>query len=139
VRLQVRQVGRRQVAFGLIRNRPQAFGPYVDPKNSRIVIAAPGNDAHAFSRLNRAVFPEMYGEFSGPSCNRTTHVDAPVGHAASPPKTTRRSDRTSVTLRRTAVPVTADARSDWYLRFAADRVANFAFRKDERCPMSPRY
>jgi hypothetical protein len=127
-----------KVAFGLIRNRPQAIRPFADPKHSRIVIVAPGNDAHAFSRLIRATLPEMYGEFSDPSCNRTTRIDARAVRAAPPPKTTRRSDRTSVTLRRTAVLVTADARSDRSLRFAAVRIANFAFTKDERCPMSPR-
>lgn len=49
-------------AFGYVRNHLQAIKQYGDAKNSHIVVVAHGNELHAFSRLNRAAYPEMYEE-----------------------------------------------------------------------------
>ena len=49
-----------QVAFGYIRNHLKAIQEYGQPDKSHIVIVAHGNELHAFSRLNRDVYPEMY-------------------------------------------------------------------------------
>lgn len=47
-------------AFAYIRNHIKALKEYGDFKNSHIVIVAHGNELHAFSRLNRAAYPEVY-------------------------------------------------------------------------------
>jgi len=49
-------------AFGYVLNHLKAIKQYGDAPNSHIVIVAHGNELHAFSRLNRAAFPEMYGQ-----------------------------------------------------------------------------
>ncbi len=49
-------------AFGYIKNHLKAIQEYGQPKTSHIVIVAHGNELHAFSRLNRAAYPEMYEE-----------------------------------------------------------------------------
>jgi len=49
-----------RVAFGYVRNHLKAIKEYGDPKNSRIVIVAHGNELHSFSRLNRMSYPDMY-------------------------------------------------------------------------------
>ena len=49
-----------KVAFGYIRAHLKAIREYGDPKNSHIVLVAHGNELHAFSRLNRAAYPDMY-------------------------------------------------------------------------------
>lgn len=49
-----------KVAFGYIRNHLKTIQEYGDPKNSHIVLVAHGNELHAFSRLNRAAYPDMY-------------------------------------------------------------------------------
>lgn len=49
-------------AFGYVKNHLRAIEEYGDPKNSRVVIVAHGNELHAFSRLNRAAYPGMYEE-----------------------------------------------------------------------------
>jgi intracellular sulfur oxidation DsrE/DsrF family protein len=51
-----------KVAFGYIKNHLQAIKEFGDSPNSHIVIVAHGNELHAFSRLNRAAYPEMYDE-----------------------------------------------------------------------------
>lgn len=48
------------VAFGYVKNHLDVIRKYGDPKNSHLVIVAHGNELHAFSRLNRAVYPDMY-------------------------------------------------------------------------------
>ncbi|MGX5649257.1 DsrE family protein [Hydrogenophaga borbori] len=48
-------------AFGYVKNHLRAIKEYGDPK-SHIVIVAHGNELHAFSRLNRAAYPDMYEE-----------------------------------------------------------------------------
>jgi intracellular sulfur oxidation DsrE/DsrF family protein len=47
-------------AFSYVKNHIQAMKQYGDFKNSHIVIVAHGNELHAFSRLNRAAYPDMY-------------------------------------------------------------------------------
>ena len=49
-------------AFAYVKNHLLAIEDYGDPKNSRVVIVAHGNELHAFSRLNRAAYPGMYEE-----------------------------------------------------------------------------
>ena len=49
-------------AFGYVLNHLQAIKQYGDPAHSHLVIVAHGNELHALSRLNRAAFPEMYGQ-----------------------------------------------------------------------------
>ncbi|WP_418318939.1 DsrE family protein [Piscinibacter sakaiensis] len=49
-------------AFGYIKNHLRAIKEYGTPAGSHIVIVAHGNELHAFSRLNRAAYPEMYDE-----------------------------------------------------------------------------
>jgi intracellular sulfur oxidation DsrE/DsrF family protein len=50
-----------KAAFGYVKNHLRAIKEYGDPK-SHIVIVAHGNELHAFSRLNRAAYPDMYEE-----------------------------------------------------------------------------
>lgn len=47
-------------AFNYVKNHIQALKQYGDFRNSRLVIVAHGNELHAFSRLNRALYPAMY-------------------------------------------------------------------------------
>jgi intracellular sulfur oxidation DsrE/DsrF family protein len=49
-------------AFGYIKNHLKAIKEYGQPTTSHIVIVAHGNELHAFSRLNRAAYPDMYEE-----------------------------------------------------------------------------
>lgn len=49
-------------AFAYVRNHLKAIQEYGDAKQSHLVIVAHGNELHAFSRLNRAAFPDMYDE-----------------------------------------------------------------------------
>ena len=49
-------------ALGYVRNHLKAIKEFGDPKSSRIVIVAHGNEIHALSRLNRAAYPEMYDQ-----------------------------------------------------------------------------
>ena len=49
-----------KAAFGYVKNHLAALKKYGDLKNSRIVIVAHGNELHAFSRLNRDAYPDMY-------------------------------------------------------------------------------
>jgi uncharacterized protein len=49
-------------AFGYVRNHLQAIKDFGQPATSHIVIVAHGNELHAFSRLNRAAYPDMYEE-----------------------------------------------------------------------------
>ncbi len=49
-------------AFGYIKNHIKAMKEYGDYKNSHIVLVAHGNELHAFSRLNRAAYPDMYNQ-----------------------------------------------------------------------------
>ncbi len=49
-------------AFGYVKNHLQAIKEYGQPRTSHIVIVAHGNELHAFSRLNRAAYPDMYDE-----------------------------------------------------------------------------
>lgn len=49
-------------AFGYIKNHLKAIKEYGQPATSHIVIVAHGNELHAFSRLNRAAYPDMYEE-----------------------------------------------------------------------------
>ena len=51
-----------KVAFGYITNHLRAIKEYGDPANSHLVIVAHGNELHAFSRLNRLAYPDMYEE-----------------------------------------------------------------------------
>ena len=51
-----------KAAFGYIKNHLRAIKEYGDPARSHIVIVAHGNELHAFSRLNRAAYPDMYDE-----------------------------------------------------------------------------
>jgi intracellular sulfur oxidation DsrE/DsrF family protein len=51
-----------KAAFGYVKNHLRAIKEYGDPKQSHIVIVAHGNELHAFSRLNRAAYPDMYEE-----------------------------------------------------------------------------
>src|SRR5690606_2327505 len=50
-----------KAAFGYVKNHLRAIEGYGDPK-SHTVIVAHGNELHAFSRLNRAAYPDMYEE-----------------------------------------------------------------------------
>ncbi|MCZ7597405.1 MAG: DsrE family protein [Gammaproteobacteria bacterium] len=47
-------------ALGFVRNHIKALEEFGDLEASDIVIVAHGNDLHAFSRHNRAAFPEAY-------------------------------------------------------------------------------
>lgn len=47
-------------ALGYIRNHIKAMQEFGDMKNSKFVVVSHGNDLHAFSRLNRAAFPDAY-------------------------------------------------------------------------------
>lgn len=49
-----------RVAFNYVKNHLEAIKQYGKPASSHLVIVAHGNELHAFSRLNRAAFPEMY-------------------------------------------------------------------------------
>ena len=49
-------------AFGYVKNHLQAIKEYGQPRASHVVIVAHGNELHAFSRLNRAAYPDMYEE-----------------------------------------------------------------------------
>lgn len=49
-------------AFGYVKNHLEAIRQYGDSKASRIVIVAHGNELHAMSRRNRALYPHMYEE-----------------------------------------------------------------------------
>lgn len=49
-------------AFGYVKNHLQAIKDFGQPATSHIVIVAHGNELHAFSRLNRAAYPDMYEE-----------------------------------------------------------------------------
>jgi len=49
-------------AFGYVLNHLKAIKEYGDAPRSHLVIVAHGNELHAFSRLNRAAFPDMYGK-----------------------------------------------------------------------------
>ncbi len=49
-------------AFGYVKNHLEAIKKYGQPDTSKIVIVAHGNELHAFSRLNRAAYPQMYDE-----------------------------------------------------------------------------
>ncbi|WP_019170025.1 DsrE family protein [Pseudaminobacter salicylatoxidans] len=50
-------------ALGFIRNHIKALKEFGDFEKSRIVIVAHGNELHAFSRENKAAFPEAYAAF----------------------------------------------------------------------------
>lgn len=47
-------------ALGFVRNHIAAAKEFGDFKNSKFVVIAHGNELHAFSRLNRAAYPEVY-------------------------------------------------------------------------------
>ena len=47
-------------AFGYVTNHLQAIKEYGQPAASHIVVVAHGNELHAFSRHNRAAYPDMY-------------------------------------------------------------------------------
>lgn len=51
-----------RTAFGYIKNHLKAIKEFGEPTRSHIVIVAHGNELHAFSRKNRAVYPGMYTE-----------------------------------------------------------------------------
>ena len=51
-----------KTAFGYIKNHLKAIKEFGQPDKSHIVLVAHGNELHAFSRLNRAAFPNMYDE-----------------------------------------------------------------------------
>jgi intracellular sulfur oxidation DsrE/DsrF family protein len=51
-----------KAAFSYVKNHLAAIKAYGDPKKSHLVIVAHGNELHAFSRLNRAAYPDMYEE-----------------------------------------------------------------------------
>jgi uncharacterized protein len=62
-------------AFAYVKNHLKAIAEYGDPKQSHLVIVAHGNELHAFSRLNRAAFPDMYDELKAlKSAGVTIHV-----------------------------------------------------------------
>jgi intracellular sulfur oxidation DsrE/DsrF family protein len=64
-------------AFAYIRNHLKAIREHGDPKRSHLVIVAHGNELHAFSRLNRAAFPEMYEDLKAlKDAGVTIHVCA---------------------------------------------------------------
>lgn len=50
-----------KVAFGYIRAHLRALKEFGDSKNSHIVIVSHGNELHSFSRLNRGLYPDIYG------------------------------------------------------------------------------
>ncbi|GJL84025.1 MAG: hypothetical protein DHS20C01_36590 [marine bacterium B5-7] len=50
-------------ALGFVRNHIKALQEFGDLEKSDIVIVAHGNDLHAFSRLNKAAYPEAYSAF----------------------------------------------------------------------------
>jgi intracellular sulfur oxidation DsrE/DsrF family protein len=50
-------------ALGFIRNHIKALKEFGDFDKSRIVIVAHGNELHAFSRKNKAAYPEAYEAF----------------------------------------------------------------------------
>ena len=47
-------------ALGYINNHLNSLKEYGDVKNSHLVVVAHGNELHAFSRLNRAAYPDLY-------------------------------------------------------------------------------
>ncbi len=47
-------------AFGYVTNHLKAIKEFGDAGRSHIVVVAHGNELHAFSRLNRAAYPDMY-------------------------------------------------------------------------------
>lgn len=47
-------------ALNFIRNHIAAAKEFGDFKNSKFVVISHGNELHAFSRLNRAIYPEVY-------------------------------------------------------------------------------
>jgi intracellular sulfur oxidation DsrE/DsrF family protein len=47
-------------AFAYVTNHLKAIKEYGEPASSHLVIVAHGNELHAFSRLNRAAYPDMY-------------------------------------------------------------------------------
>ncbi len=47
-------------ALGFIRNHIAAAKEFGDFENSKFVVVAHGNELNAFSRLNRAAFPDLY-------------------------------------------------------------------------------
>jgi intracellular sulfur oxidation DsrE/DsrF family protein len=50
-------------ALGFIKNHIKAMKEFGDFDKSKIVIVAHGNELHAFSRKNKAAFPEAYEAF----------------------------------------------------------------------------
>ena len=67
-------------AFGYVKNHLEAIRKYGQPDTSKIVIVAHGNELHAFSRLNRAAYPQMYDELKAlKEAGVTIHV---CGNAA---------------------------------------------------------
>ena len=67
--------GDARVAFAYIKNHLKAIKEFGDPKNSHIVIVAHGNELHAFSRKNAAVYPEMYQDLKALSdAGVTIHI-----------------------------------------------------------------
>ncbi|MEN8175929.1 MAG: DsrE family protein [Pseudomonadota bacterium] len=54
-----------KIALKFIKNHLRAIKEFGDPQNSKIVVVAHGDELHAFSRLNRAAFPEMYDIMKG--------------------------------------------------------------------------
>lgn len=64
-------------AFGYVLNHLKAIKQYGDAAHSHLVIVAHGNELHAFSRLNRAAFPEMYAQLKALSdAGVTIHICA---------------------------------------------------------------
>ena len=69
-------------AFGYVKNHLEALRKYGDAKASRIVIVAHGNELHALSRRNRALYPQMYDELKALAaagvtirvCNNAAHA-----------------------------------------------------------------
>lgn len=51
-----------QRALGFVKNHLKAMKEYGDLENSHIVVVAHGNELHAFSRLNQALYKDMYDE-----------------------------------------------------------------------------
>ena len=69
-------------AFGYVTNHLAAIKQYGQPATSRIVIVAHGNELHAFSRLNRAAYPQMYDELKAlKDAGVTIHVCANAARA----------------------------------------------------------
>lgn len=69
-------------AFGYVMNHLAAIKQYGQPATSHIVIVAHGNELHAFSRLNRAAYPQMYDELKAlKDAGVTIHVCANAARA----------------------------------------------------------